>query len=97
MRQRNERERLRGGRTNYLGSEVFLSLVDGDNAPYGSDLSQLAVRAVVTNRDLPLLLPTGAPDVFHLPEGGPVRHGNDAGLRRRARARRSPRATRPGG
>ncbi len=72
MRQRNERERLRGGRTNYLGSEVFVSLVDGDNAPYRSDVSQLAVRAVVTNRDLPLLLSTGAPDLFHLPEGGPV-------------------------
>lgn len=72
MRQRNERERLRGGRTNYLGSELFVSLVDGDNAPYPSAVSQLAVRAMVTNRDLPMLLATGAPDVFHLPEGGPV-------------------------
>lgn len=73
MRQRSERERLRGGRTNYLGSETFLSLVDGNNAPYGSEISQLAVRALVTNRDLPMLLTTGAADVFHLPEGGPVR------------------------
>ena len=29
---------------------------------------------MVTNRDLPLLLPTGAKDVFHLPGGGPVAH-----------------------
>lgn len=72
MRHRTERERLRGGRTNYLGSEIFLSLVDGDNAPYRSNLSQLAVRALVTNRDLPILLSTAVPDVFHLPEGGPV-------------------------
>ncbi|SDI38741.1 type VI secretion system baseplate subunit TssF [Aliiruegeria lutimaris] len=72
MRQRTERERLRGGRTNYLGSETFVSLVDGDNAPYKSEVSQLAVRAMVTNRDLPMLLTTGAPDVFHLPDGGPV-------------------------
>ncbi len=73
MRQRTEKERLRGGRTSYLGSETYLSLVDADNAPYRSDLSQLAVRAMVTNRDLPMLLSTGAPDTFHLPDGGPVR------------------------
>ena len=65
-------ERLKEARTNYLGSEVYLSLVDGRRAPYGGDLRQLAVTAAVTNRDLPLLLASGAPDVFHLPDGGPV-------------------------
>ncbi len=74
MRQRAERERLKGVRTSYLGSELFLSLVDSAQAPYGADLDQLAVQAMVTNRDLPLLLPTGARDVFYLPEGGPVQH-----------------------
>ncbi len=72
MRQRTERERLRGARTNYLGSEMYLSLVDPREAPYPGALQQLAVRAMVTNRDLPLLLSAGAPDMFHLPEGGPV-------------------------
>ncbi len=72
MRQRTEREMLRGTRTNYLGSETFLSLVDGSQAPYGSDLKQLAVRAMVTNRDLPMMLAIGADDLFHLPDGGPV-------------------------
>jgi type VI secretion system protein ImpG len=72
MRQRTERERLKGSRTNYLGSETYLSLVDPQNAPYAADLAQLAVRALVTNRDLPMLLPTGGSGVFHLPEGGPV-------------------------
>ncbi|MFV0360827.1 type VI secretion system baseplate subunit TssF [Tropicimonas sp.] len=72
MRQRNEKERLRGGRTSYLGSEVFVSLVDADNAPYRADVRQLAVQALVTNRDLPMLLPGGADNVFHLPDGGPV-------------------------
>jgi type VI secretion system protein ImpG len=72
MRQRNNRERLKGARTNYLGSEVYLSLVDQRQAPYSGALRQLAVRAIVTNRDLPLLLATGAPDVFYLPDGGPV-------------------------
>lgn len=72
MRQRTERERLKGARTNYLGSEMYLSLVDPREAPYPGALHQLAVRALVTNRDLPLLLATGAPDMFHLPDGGPI-------------------------
>ncbi len=74
MRQRSEKERLKGVRTSYLGSELYLSVVDANQAPYGANLDQLAVQAMVTNRDLPLLLPTGARDVFFLPEGGPVKH-----------------------
>ncbi len=74
MRQRAEKERLKGVRTSYLGSETYLSLVDPEQAPYPSGLDQLAVTAMTTNRDLPLLLPTGAKDVFYLPEGGPIKH-----------------------
>ena len=73
MRQRSEKERLRGVRTSYLGSEVFLTLVDRNQAPYSAGLEQLAVRAMCSNRDLPLLLSTGDADVFQLPEGGPVK------------------------
>lgn len=73
MRQRTERERLRGVRTSYLGSESYVSLVDPTQAPWRGDIGQLAVQAMCTNRDLPLLLATGAADVFHLPEGGPVK------------------------
>lgn len=72
MRQRNEKERLRGVRTSYLGAEVYLSLVDGSQAPYDVNLSQLAVSGLCTNRDLPMLLATGGDNLFHLPEGGPV-------------------------
>ena len=72
MRQRSEKERLKGVRTSYLGSELFVSLVDNNEAPFSAQLDQLAVQAMVTNRDLPLLLPTGAKNVFHLPSGGPV-------------------------
>jgi len=72
MRQRTERERLRGTRTNYLGSEMYVTLVDMANAPWPAGLGQLAVRAMVSNRDLPMLLPTGGSGVFHLPGGGPV-------------------------
>lgn len=72
LRQRTERERLRGTRTSYLGSEIFLSLVDRAQAPWPASLSQLSVQGLVTNRDLPLLLTTAGKDTFHLPEGGPV-------------------------
>ena len=46
-------------RTHYVGSEVFLTLVDGDQGSHGGDLRQLAVSALCTNRDLPLLLALG--------------------------------------
>lgn len=72
MRQRTEKERLKGVRTSYLGSELYLALVDPDQVPYSEGLSQVAIQAMVTNRDLPLLLATGSSGVFHLPEGGPV-------------------------
>ncbi len=72
MRQRSERERLKGARTSYLGSETYLDLVDASQAPFDAQMNQLAVRAMVTNRDLPMLLATGVDDLFHLPDGGPV-------------------------
>ncbi|MCL6284976.1 type VI secretion system baseplate subunit TssF [Ruegeria sp. 2012CJ41-6] len=73
MRQRNEKERLRGVRTSYLGSELFLTLVDRAQAPYPSSLNQLAVEALCSNRDLPMLLSTGGDNVFFLAESGPVK------------------------
>jgi len=48
------RQRRGGTRSPYVGSEVFVSLVDGDEAPYRSELRQLAVATMCTNRDLPL-------------------------------------------
>ncbi|MEM9048510.1 MAG: type VI secretion system baseplate subunit TssF [Pseudomonadota bacterium] len=73
MRQRSERQRLRGTRTNYLGSDVFVSLVDRDQAPFRGALDQLSVSALVTNRDLPMVMPLGSGETdFELPEGAPV-------------------------
>jgi len=72
MRQRSEKERLRGVRTSYLGQEIYVSLVDSAQAPFATDLDQLSVTGLCTNRDLPLLLSTGGKDAFHLPDGGPV-------------------------
>lgn len=43
----------------YIGTEVFLSLVETGNAPFGNDLKQLSVDALCSNRDLPGQMPTG--------------------------------------
>ena len=49
-------QQLRDGpRASYIGTEVFLSIVDGREAPYPDALQQLSVRALCSNRDLPLL------------------------------------------
>ncbi len=48
-----------GARTRYLGSEVFLSLVDQRDAPFSDDLRQVSVVTLCTNRDLPLLMAVG--------------------------------------
>jgi type VI secretion system protein ImpG len=52
-------QKRRGLRSGYVGSEVFLSLVDAKQAPYAADLRQLSVRALCTNRDLALQIPLG--------------------------------------
>jgi type VI secretion system protein ImpG len=66
-------QRREGTRASYIGGEVFIALVDGDDAPYRSDLKQIGVEALCTNRDLPLSLSLGIGDTdFTLPAGAPV-------------------------
>ena len=48
-----------GPRTSYIGTEVYLSVVDAQEAPFPAELRQIGVRALCTNRDLPVLMPTG--------------------------------------
>lgn len=55
----SQRELQYGRRSSYAGSEVFLSLVDAKAAPYRSDLTQLGVDTMCTNRDLPLHMAVG--------------------------------------
>jgi type VI secretion system protein ImpG len=52
------RQRQEGVRSAYIGQEAFVSLVDPDDAPYREDIRQLSLTALVTNRDLPTLLPS---------------------------------------
>jgi type VI secretion system protein ImpG len=51
--------RRRGPRSSYIGSELFLSLVDPAQAPFSGDLRQLSIEALCTNRDLVLQMPKG--------------------------------------
>lgn len=55
----SEQARREGPRSGYIGSEVFLSLVDPDDAPIPHSLRQLAVQTRCTNRDLPIFLIAG--------------------------------------
>jgi type VI secretion system protein ImpG len=69
----SSRSRAHGQRSTYVGSEVFVSLVDADEGPFRPDLRQLAVTALCTNRDLPMHMTVGqgASD-FALQSGAPV-------------------------
>ena len=75
-RRPSERQRQQGARVpSYLGDEVFLSLVDGRHGAYRDTLRQLSVQALVTNRDLPVLLPrdsAGGEPLWQLDASGPV-------------------------
>lgn len=62
-----------GTRSGYIGSEVFLSLVDRREAPFSGDLRHLTLETLCTNRDLALLLPLGTETDMTLRVSAPVR------------------------
>ncbi len=68
----SERQRTQGNRSSHIGSEVYLQLVDPQQAPYSNSLRQLAVTALCTNRDLPLLMPVGRGNDFDCIDAHPV-------------------------
>lgn len=73
QRRLSSRQRKFGPRSSYIGNEVFISLVDGNEAPYTSDLRQLALVTLCTNRDMPLHMPVGGGKTdFTLESGAPV-------------------------
>jgi type VI secretion system protein ImpG len=64
----------RGPRSSYIGTEVFLALVDPAQAPYSGDLRQLSIETLCTNRDLALQMPRGmGPSDLTLGAAAPVR------------------------
>ena len=55
----SQSQKRRGARSTYIGTEVFLSLVDPSEAPFRSELRQLSIQTLCTNRDLVLQMPIG--------------------------------------
>ena len=69
----SESQKRDGFRSAYVGSEVFISLVDPREAPFSHRLRQLSIQTLCTNRDLPPRMPVGAGDTdFHLDFSAPV-------------------------
>lgn len=68
------RQKNRGPRSSYVGSEMFIALVDGKDAPYSTRLRQIGMQLLCTNRDLPLQMPVGKSKTdFEIDTGAPVR------------------------
>jgi type VI secretion system protein ImpG len=53
------REKQFGKTSAYAGTEVYISLVDSNSAPYSSDLKHIGIRALCTNRHLPIQMMVG--------------------------------------
>ncbi len=72
-RQLPSSQRGRKQRSKYIGSEIFLTLVDSNEAPHSPDLRQLSLEILCTNRDLPEHIVRGTSSVeFTLQSGAPV-------------------------
>jgi len=72
-RMQSAKQKRVGTRTNYVGTEVFMSFVDPAAAPYAEALTQISVNTLCSNRDLPLVMPTGGQSDFRLDAAAPVR------------------------
>lgn len=69
----SEQQHRQGPRSSYIGSELFLSLVDAQEAPHRSDLRQLGIDTLCSNRDLVLSMPVGSGrSDFSVESGAPV-------------------------
>lgn len=61
-----------GHRSSYIGSEVYVSLVEPTNVPFSNKLKQLVVEVMCSNRDLPLMMPLGKTNTdFTIETGAP--------------------------
>ena len=73
QRSTSQRQRRQGPRSSYIGSETYISIVDANEAPYSTELRQLGIGVLCTNRDLPLAMPIGVGKTdFILDAGAPV-------------------------
>jgi type VI secretion system protein ImpG len=69
----SSKQRREGIRSSYIGSELFISLVDAVQAPFAPDITMLGLETLCTNRDLPLVMPIGIGETdFNLQISAPV-------------------------
>ena len=74
-RVRSAKEREYAEISKYGGSEVYISIVDGNCVPWKPEIGQLALSALCTNRHLPIQMPIGSAvgrTDFHIELGGPI-------------------------
>jgi type VI secretion system protein ImpG len=82
----SSKQQREGKRSGYIGSEVFIAIVDADASPYRRELRQLSVKTLCSNRDLPLLIPLGKESsVFSLEDSAPVNQIRSIGTPTRPR------------
>jgi len=67
-----EASRRGGLRTTYVGSEIFMSLVDRNQVPIDHAIKSVSVETLCTNRDLVALMPLGGPSDFRPKASMPV-------------------------
>ena len=72
LRLASDTARKYGTRTPYVGTEVFLSLVDQHQSPYAETIRYLSVKALLTNRDLPCLVPRNGKSDLSVADSIPV-------------------------
>jgi type VI secretion system protein ImpG len=68
----SETARRSGSRTGYIGSEVFVQLVDQHDAPFSHHLARIAPEMLCTNRDLPLLVSSGGANDLEMTASAPI-------------------------
>lgn len=69
----SSKQQRSGPRSSYAGNELSISLVDANESPFRSDLRQLGLDTLCTNRDLPLQLPIGMGKTdFSVQIGAPI-------------------------
>jgi type VI secretion system protein ImpG len=69
----SSKQKLQGPRSSYISNEVFIAIVDANEAPFNSELQQLGIDTLCTNRDLPLQLPIGIGKTdFTIQTGAPI-------------------------
>jgi len=71
-RKLSETARRGGTRSGYIGSEVFVQLVDRNDAPYSKTIERIAPDMLCTNRDLSLLMGTDGERDLQLTISAPV-------------------------